>query len=198
MLTLKDDEILYAYDFTTVRQNNKLIKYYLIDTKLFSTEEKIPNFNWKISSETKMINNEKCQLATVHYKGRIWNAWFSTNYSIFTGPYLFENLPGLIMELSDSKNQYNFKLLEINQKKYDVKIPKSLTVDNKSLKKLYINYFKDPFRRLKEKDIMYFIDENGNKEPPPNFDLMTKPKQQDILKNNNPIELSDAIKYKYR
>ena len=198
-LSQKDnEEISLDYDYTTIRQENKLTKFYLIDSELFSTEEKIPSFDWKISNETKMIDNIKCQLATLNYKGRIWNAWFSPKYSFFSGPYIFDNLPGLIIEISDSKNHYNFKLIEINQKKYNIIIPKSLTVDSNSLKKLYLNYFENPFRKLKEKGILYSIDENGNKVSPPNFDLMVKSRQQFIFNNNNPIELSNAVKYNYR
>ena len=152
-LSQKDnEEISLDYDYTTIRQEDKLTKFYLIDSELFSTEEKIPSFDWKISNETKMIDNIKCQLATLNYKGRIWNAWFSPKYSFFSGPYIFDNLPGLIIEISDSKNHYNFKLIEINQKKYNIIIPKSLTVDSNSLKKLYLNYFENPFRKLKEKN----------------------------------------------
>ena len=49
------------------------------------------------------------------------------------------------------------------KKKYNIIIPKSLTVDSNSLKKLYLNYFENPFRKLKEKGILYSIDENGGK-----------------------------------
>ena len=51
---------------------------------------------------------------------------------------------------------------------------------------------------LKDKGILFSIDENGNKVPPPNFDAMVKSRQQYLLQNNNPIELSDAVKYNYR
>ncbi|WP_449401469.1 hypothetical protein [Chryseobacterium wanjuense] len=41
---------------------------------------------------------------------------------------------------------------------------------------------------------MKFVDESG-KEITPNYNELTKAKQEIIRKNNNPIELSEAIRY---
>lgn len=195
----KDHEIFFNNDFTTVRERSKITKYFSIEAELFSTVETLPKFEWIISDQLKKIDTTQCQLASLNCKGRKWSAWFSSDYPISTGPYIFEGLPGLIIEMYDSKNKYHFLLKEIKQVNYDtIYFPKALQIETKTLKNLYLNYYDNPLRRLKEKGILYSIDENGNKEPPPNFDLLVKARQEYIRRNNNPIEISDAVKYNSR
>ncbi|WP_373739140.1 GLPGLI family protein [Kaistella sp.] len=195
----KDHEIFFNDDFTTVRERSTITKYFSIEAEIFSTVETLPKFEWIISDQLKKIDTTQCQFASLNYKGRKWSAWFSSDYPISTGPYIFEVLPGLIIEMYDSKNEYHFLLKEIKQVNYDnIYFPKALQIEIKTLKNLYLNYYDNPFRKLKEKGILYSIDENGNKEPPPNFDLLAKARQEYIRKNNNPIEISDAVKYNSR
>ena len=195
----KDHEIFLDYNFTIMREGLKITKYFSIDDETFSTVETLPKFEWIISEQLKKIDTTQCQLASLNYKGRKWSAWFSSDYPISTGPYIFDGLPGLIIEMYDSKNEYHFLLKEIKQVNYDnIYFPKALQIKTNILKKLYLNHYDNPFRRLKEKGILYSIDENGNKEPPPNFDLLVKARQEYIRRNNNPIEISDAVKYNSR
>lgn len=68
---------------------------------------------WKISNETKTINNLKCQKATTDLYGRKWVAWFSPEIAIQDGPYKFNNLPGLIIKIEDTERNHSFELTEI-------------------------------------------------------------------------------------
>jgi len=53
----------------------------------------------------------------------------------------------------------------------------------------------DPYKEAKAGKVkMKFVDESG-KPVIPNFNELTKQKHFTIRKNNNPIELSEAIKY---
>lgn len=195
----KIDEFFLDNDFTTIRESNTITRYFSIESEIFSTVETLPNFEWNITEKSKKIDNIQCQLATLNYKGRKWNAWFSSDYPIFSGPFIFENLPGLIIEMYDSKNEYHFLLKAIKKVNYsNVYYPKALSIEAKYLTKLYLNYYDNPYRKLREKKILYGIDEHGNQIQPPNFDLLVKARQEYILTNNNPIEISEAIKYNYR
>ncbi|MGL6129138.1 MAG: GLPGLI family protein, partial [Chryseobacterium artocarpi] len=72
---------------------------------------------------------------------------------------------------------------------------KPLEVSYNNLKKILIDYYNDPFREMKSGNIKAkFKDEKGN-EIQPDFREMTKNLQSSLKKHNNPIELSDAIKY---
>lgn len=86
-------------------------------TKFVSVNLVIPESEkpkWKLENDYKEINNMKCQKATTQYKGRIWEAWF-TSYPINDGPYKFNGLPGLVVKLNDIKKEHNFDLIAIKK-----------------------------------------------------------------------------------
>ncbi|WP_312083775.1 GLPGLI family protein [Epilithonimonas hominis] len=68
--------------------------------------------NWKLVSETKVINSITCKKAEVNYKGRDWIAWYSTDIPFPYGPYKFSGLPGLIVKITDKTGDYDFELVK--------------------------------------------------------------------------------------
>ena len=85
--------------------------------KIIEVEEDFPHFNWLIQKEKKRILGYQCQLATLNFKGRDYEAWFSTDIPLQNGPWKFGDLPGLIFEIKDSKNHHTFILEEIKNVK---------------------------------------------------------------------------------
>lgn len=77
-------------------------------------EEKV-NLQWVLYGETKVINGIKCQMAATNKFGRRWIAYFSKEYPQSLGPYKFTGLPGLIMELYDTRNDYHFTAVNIEK-----------------------------------------------------------------------------------
>lgn len=71
--------------------------------------EPVLNIGWKIGKETKEIMGYTCTKATASHRGRDWTAWFTNDIPMSRGPLYFGGLPGLIMELSDSKENYYFE-----------------------------------------------------------------------------------------
>lgn len=71
-----------------------------------------PKFAWKILPETVKIGDYNTQKAEMNYGGRTWNAWFTTDIPVQDGPYKFSGLPGLIVKIEDSKDNYSFDLME--------------------------------------------------------------------------------------
>lgn len=69
------------------------------------------NYSWKLINETKKIQGYNCQKATLILGGRNWEAWFTKEIPIHDGPYVFRNLPGLIVQIKDTKNQHIFLLV---------------------------------------------------------------------------------------
>ena len=82
-----------------------------------------PSFQWKIKTEEKKILNYNCQKAILNYKGRDYIAWFTDEIALQEGPWKFSGLPGLIMEIYDTKKQFTFKLIGV--KKENKPFPKS-------------------------------------------------------------------------
>jgi GLPGLI family protein len=78
--------------------------------------------NWQLSNERKRILSYNCQKATCAFRGRNYTAWFTSEIPIPNGPYKFEGLPGLILQISDDKNHYVFSCIGIQKPKSIVPI----------------------------------------------------------------------------
>lgn len=130
------------------------LNYYLIQNNgQFTYVEKVfylelaykenPEFNWKIIEQYKTILGYKCQLATTEYEGRKYSAWFSLDIPIPMGPYKFRGLPGLIMEISDTENIFQFTIVELKSQgvQYPAIKPKNTVTytDMKNLNNSRIN-----------------------------------------------------------
>lgn len=97
--------------------NYKVIKSYpdfqsVLHTNIHRYNYKVKEtepINWKILSENKTIGDFKAQKATADFGGRQWVAWFTMDIPFQDGPYKFSGLPGLILELEDTKQQHSFK-----------------------------------------------------------------------------------------
>lgn len=65
---------------------------------------------WELRPDTKTIMGYPCQLAACNFRGRIWEAWFTTEIPVNEGPWKLFGLPGLILEASDTKRHYSYKV----------------------------------------------------------------------------------------
>ena len=176
---LKDDKI------------EKIISYLGVDY-LLPIDEKL---NWKITSEQKKIGIYNSQKAETSYGGRNWIAWFTTDLPFGDGPYVFCGLPGLIISVEDTKNEYSFALREVKKggDLLDART-KTVKIDWGKYETLAQSYFNDPYdlnSKIGRKITM--TDANGNK-----VDIHEKSKdmQASILQDNNPLELNHKIRYK--
>lgn len=179
-------------------EENLSFKYYFFFRDTYKIKELI-NLNWELKPETKKISTYLCRKAILKYKGRTWEAWYTQDVPIQAGPYIFRNLPGLIIEMTDSTGSYKFNLYSIKKKSdtldFENMYKSALTVPLKQLQKVSLDYYNDPLREMKSSNVQAkFIDEKG-KEVKPDFREMTKTIQSRLKKYNNPIELTDAIKY---
>ncbi|MDO4225651.1 MAG: GLPGLI family protein, partial [Bergeyella zoohelcum] len=95
-------------------KDNKVITQKKIKEN-FQYEEPQPTISWKIGSETKNIIGYACRKAVGEYRGRKYTAWYAVDLPINNGPYIFQNLPGLVMELEDADGHYHFEAMAINQ-----------------------------------------------------------------------------------
>ncbi len=74
------------------------------------------NLDWKLKEDFKEIMGYKVQRATLHFSGRDWTAWFTSEIPLAYGPYVFGGLPGLILEIYDSKENFKFTFSGINER----------------------------------------------------------------------------------
>ncbi len=100
---------------------------------------------WKIEGETKTIATYLCKKATGTYKNRNYIAWFSEKVAIPDGPYVFKGLPGLIMEVYDTKNYVNFSLVSFKKViKPIVLIKDAINTDYLTFNKARQNFLNNP------------------------------------------------------
>ncbi|HFK5529528.1 TPA: GLPGLI family protein [Elizabethkingia anophelis] len=153
--------------------------------------------NWKLTSETKTIENIKCQKAVVEYAGRQWIAWFTDEINVSDGPYIFKGLPGLIIQISDKDENYMFKLSKIRKKTNT-----SLFIDNagkqinwEEYKKIQLDYYNDPFVYVKSQNLKTATDDGMGGMKKVDFREMTLSIREKIKENDNQVEKDKIIKY---
>lgn len=183
----------YVKKNLTQKRIEKVITYLGTDY-LLPIEEIL---NWKITSEQKIIGKYKSQKAETNYGGRNWIAWFTTELPFADGPYIFNGLPGLIVSIQDSNNEYSFNLIEVKKggNIFDVRT-KAIKIDWKKYETLAKSHFNDPYdvnAKLLMGKTVTFTDPKGNIM---DISIKNKEMQNDILQENNPIELNHKINYK--
>lgn len=95
------------YNFTIV-EKRKNSKFFILHDQLEDLKVRI-NYpfilNWKLEKEEKMKDGIRLNKATVMFKGKQWIAWYDASFAPATGPFLFNQLPGLIYEIESDKFQ---------------------------------------------------------------------------------------------
>ncbi|MFD2827608.1 GLPGLI family protein [Leeuwenhoekiella polynyae] len=114
----------------------------------FVYEESKHQFNWKIEQDTKTIEGFSVQKATTAFAGRKYTAWFTTEIPIADGPYKFNGLPGLILEISDSQNYWNFEFVGLEKLSpkinYQLNLKQYAETTREDLEKTWYRYRSDP------------------------------------------------------
>jgi GLPGLI family protein len=93
-----------------------------VDPNRLKYVESLVLFNWKLTGDSSTIRGYKVQKATCDFGGRSWVAWFSPEIPYSNGPYKFNGLPGLILNIHDSRNHYIFEFLSIEKPKDEIMI----------------------------------------------------------------------------
>jgi GLPGLI family protein len=110
-----------------IRNGGKMTVTYLplcttSKVSVFRYVEDEPIMNWNIGTATKVILGYTCTKATTVFRGREYEAWFTTELPFQVGPWMFGGLPGLIMSIHDTKNHYEFECIGLNSIKKPIKM----------------------------------------------------------------------------
>jgi len=100
---------------------------------------------WQLDNETRKIDSYNCKKAEGKYKGRSYIAWYTNEIPINDGPYIFKGLPGLILEIFDTKGYTSFSMISIKKtEKPIVPIKDAISTTYQAFCKARQNYLNDP------------------------------------------------------
>lgn len=192
---------------------NKIVKYYKTNHSFdfisnLSMDYYIYNqevvLKWNLTDEKKKLGVFDVQKATTEYGGRQWTAWFSQDLPYPYGPYVFNGLPGLILEIYDEKENYRFSFFK--NKNYDQSFNlnrldrlfgnQNFNIKNSvDWKKIQMDYYNSPLKEYKNGEAI-MTKENGEEYSAIDYKNLENNIKNQIKKYNNPIELNEKIDYK--
>lgn len=136
-----------------VRMKRVDVKYRLpLMSGTLHYQDTLPSFAWNFTPlQCDSILGYECQCATMHYAGRNYTAWFTTELPLPYGPYKFGGLPGLILRIQDDEMQYKweatgFEKSDAQIMAYDYENEKRCSPNEAA--KAIERYFKSPYTFL--------------------------------------------------
>lgn len=143
---------------------------------------------WNLENKNQVISGFNCQSASCQFKGRQYEAWFTTDIGIQEGPYKFIGLPGTIVKIRDFKNQVQFELLSIRKGSFEIAVPDRSKnagikqVSSVELKRMKEDALKNPLVGMESRGQV--MDEENRRK------VMERARIRSA-RFNNPIELID-------
>lgn len=130
----------------TIQRTAGLIQRYQYD-------EPCPTLNWELAEGDTIIADYHCKKALVSLWGRDYIAWYSPDVDLPYGPYKFNNLPGLIFQVVDTRENHKFTLnglIKVTQyHPIYLWADKDIIKTNRNkVRKIYKNYCADPISAL--------------------------------------------------
>lgn len=124
-------------------ESNEMYSEDLIGFKFFNIKDSINIIKWSIKSKQKDILGYACTLAEASFRGRVYEAWFTTEL-ISGGPWKLDGLPGMILK-ADTKDGY----LSYEASKIVITNKEKTAIDNSNpyaLEKKFYSW--DEFKKL--------------------------------------------------
>ena len=106
-----------TYNYYYKDNNDIFYKWYITGKKFYIKDQ--PNFEWKILPETKDILGYACQKAITTFRGRNYEAYFAIIDGATGGPWKFNGLPGVILEIESTDGEFKILSYGINTIKLD-------------------------------------------------------------------------------
>lgn len=189
------------YAIMLIQKKNDAFEHYFVEAPQYYVQKSVDKQIWNMMPDKKKIGNYTVQKATTNFGGRSWTAWFAPDIPFFYGPYKFHGLPGLILAIEDSGQNFIFSFkanqnlkTETNTQSFleTLNQQKPVEVSEKQRQKLKIDYFNNPFKDFK--DGMIIENERGEMVEV-NTRELTEKQQNRLKRYNNPIELDKAVQY---
>ena len=122
-----------------------LYEYLQIGGNYYYTEDKTKP-QWILEPADTIICSYSCKKAKTSFRGRNYTAWYTNEIPISDGPWKFWGLPGLILQITDDKKEYNFECIAINK---PIEI-NQIFITKKDYINTTIAKFNDAYKKLQE------------------------------------------------
>lgn len=100
----KKKEILHTNYIDSI-----LTSFTTLKSKKYQVVENTFSLKWQIDENSiKKILGYNCLKAMTSFRGREYWAWFTFEIPIYAGPWKFNGLPGLILEIHDTTNRFHW------------------------------------------------------------------------------------------
>ena len=98
--------------------NNEFYISEFLEKTILIVKEDSFDWDWDLHPETKKIGNFDCQKATIKFRGRDYTAWFTKQIPVKYGPWKFQGLPGLILEVYEDNDALHIvtNRISVNEK----------------------------------------------------------------------------------
>jgi GLPGLI family protein len=181
---------ILSYEVIKKKNSQKVIYQEKVFRDKLAYEEELPAVKWNITNETATKVGYPCQKATTSYGGRDYEAWFTFQVPIQDGPYKFSGLPGLIVEMYDSEDQYHFTLAGLGKAmsgEIEVSEKNLLNVSKEKFVEMKTDFTENPFKMINASGGSITMKSNDGKDM--SQKEVSKLVKKGNSKRNNPIEI---------
>ena len=92
------------------------------DDIMYEYRESIEKIEWQLTNHTQEICGYLCSSAMAEFGGRVWQAWFTPEVPISSGPWLLGGLPGMILLAEDDEGDFRFEMEGISQQSEEIRL----------------------------------------------------------------------------
>ncbi len=136
---------------------------------------------WILKNDTLTYHDFPCKVATTHYSGRNYTAYYTQKIPKSLGPYVFKGLPGAIVYVSDDTKSHVFELVGVEKKDIKFDLTDFSEVEKKDSDRIEYEWKTEPFKLLMPEHEMPDVQRQKFK----------RKLKEKLKKDNNPIELTD-------
>lgn len=134
-------------------KNENLIQRTAGLSQKYQYREKAPALKWDLLEGDTLIAGYQCKKAKTSLFGRDYIAWYAPEVKLPYGPYKFNGLPGLVFQVIDTKDNFEFTLNGLQKAKgynpiYIWDSKKIIKSNRKAIRQIYKNYCDNPGQAL--------------------------------------------------
>ena len=144
--------------------------------------EPIADLGWKLEEGERTILGYTCHRATCSFRGRNYEAWYTTEIPVSVGPWKFGGLPGLILAIKDDAGVLDLEATGLEQRIFPIR----MTERN------YMKTTRKKYREIKHKEMTDpggFLTGNSSVKMTIKSEDGTPIAPGELIRGYNPIEL---------